>query len=223
MLDAMNLAAGAGVCTPVAVALIKPYREVLDLGVAPDILRAAFNAVHRANRHSHSEDYAAITLPSASNDRGIHGLGDTIAIFGSEEILEAVLQDSDMRKMKRRNMFAARIREAHLDHGDMGTYLARDRRHDKVSTGAAARQARRDARRAEHIAATRGQADGSRPDRVRPDGVIGRGFITLKADRKIDFVAGKAVWTGLPVTVSTYGLSSPGSIAVLPGAPHERA
>lgn len=217
-----QFAAGTGVCSPVSLVRIRPYREVLDLGVGPDILRAVFAAVHRANRHSTPENYAAITLPGAAAGRGLHGLGDGYAIFGTEEILDAVLEDVDLAKMRRRDMFAARIRDVDHEIGEMGTYLVRDRSREKGSDAATARQARRDARRVSHIAATCGRHAEPLKPRSRPAGGAG-GFVTLQADRKISFLAGQAVWEGRPVRVNTYGLSIATEPSILPGAPDERS
>ncbi|WP_027234199.1 type I-F CRISPR-associated endoribonuclease Cas6/Csy4 [Leisingera caerulea] len=222
MTSATSLAAGAGHCDPAFKVRIRPYREVLDLGAGPDILRAVFGAVHRANRHSSPQDFAAISLPAASGARGYQALGSTITLLGSEAILSAVVEDEGLSKLQRRDMFSARLREVDFEAGAMGTYLVRDRSPEKGSAAGSARQARRDARRAAHIAATRGSAAGreapaARP--VKPEGFMGGGFVTLKAGRKISFLAGKAVWTGSPVHVNSYGLSTLTGLSVLPAAP----
>ena len=213
-----GLKSNLGVCTPDAILQIKPYREILDLGAAPDIFRAFFGAVHRANRHSKT-GFAALSLPGSQSGYGIHALGDVLSIIGDETVLQTVLDDDMVRKLIRRDMFRARIRDLDAKNVNTGTYLVRDRRLEKVSTGGAARKARRDARRAAHIASTKGTAGPAAAKPIRLNDILGRGFMTYGPQRKLSFISGRAPYSGDEIKVNTYGMSIPSCPAVLPVKP----
>jgi hypothetical protein len=208
-----------GLCSPAATLQITPYREILDLGAAPELMRMVFGAVHSVNRNS-TTTYAAICLPGASRHRGLMQIGSRFVVVGSEEILNAVQNTDGFQTLKRRGLFHSSLRETQFEIGDTGSYLARTRKGD-AGRGKSARQARRDARRAAHIARTRGAAPDPKPSAIELPDTLGSGFVRLGQDKVIGFTAGKAAWTGEDVVVNTYGLSVPSKLSVMPVAPQD--
>lgn len=209
------LNSGLGICTPSHRLVITPTRATAELGAFPDLLQEVFAATHRVNRHSASAGYAAICLPQAGAGRGLQALGEEIALLGKEQLLQAILSDEKLLRLRRRGMFTGQVENHDFKSITAGHVLLRSRQiEDRVVGGQRLnRQARRDARRAAHITATSGQfAANQKPQ--KPERLTG--FVTLKEGPRIDFIARRAEYTGLPIMVSSYGLSRLNTLSVLP-------
>ncbi|WP_276606115.1 type I-F CRISPR-associated endoribonuclease Cas6/Csy4 [Paracoccus liaowanqingii] len=192
------------------------------MGAGPDIIRGIFAAVHHANRHSTRTDMAAITLPGArlkgevpKGARGFGDLGDTVVVFGSEDILDRIRSDHRLAKHCRNGALKARLREVSEKQGAEGVALTRIRSHEKKTEGWHRRNEARRARRAERIAQTAGTQLGYDKPSHRD--------IYIEAQHGVfDLAVHRGAYKGGPVEVNTYGLSRHSAPAFLPEAPDVR-
>jgi len=210
---------GLGLCKVEGRLALTLSTAAAQLGAAPDALRSIFSAVHSVNRRAKADERAALVLPELSRGYGIAMLGQAVEIFGSEAILADLLMEERIQKLKLRGMLSGRLRimPVDLQPGAVGCFLARTRKGEDKTSAAAERQARRDARRAEHIAATAGAARG-RPA-VAPTSLDRDCFLRLDGGLVMHMARGQGIWTGAPVEVCTYGLSRSGTPCILPSMP----
>lgn len=229
-----QLSTGVGACAPTHRIALRAIDDVLETGAFLDFIRPIFQALHRVNRHAASGQYLAIALPGAlrksdakslkitAGKRGLSDLGETIEIFGTEASLEAFLADEAIRRLARRGMVRSRdlrVKEVDFEIGDIGVAMSRNRSFDARSEGARRRQEARDARRAEHIAATKGQFGPAKPGKLPQRDV----FLSLGEGKHLDMVVTHGAYTGEEILVTTYGLSSPSRPAILPVSPERAA
>ncbi|WP_411839798.1 type I-F CRISPR-associated endoribonuclease Cas6/Csy4 [Paracoccus sp. ME4] len=210
-----ELAGGLGVCTPSHRLIINASSATTELGAFPDLHREVFAALHRVNRHSGASGYVAICMPDAAEGRGIEAMGNRFVLFGTEELLQAVLDDRNLAALSRRGMFRGRIREQDTDPAGSGMVLMRTQARVKhiPDSGLAARRARRDARRAAHIAETKGRF-GPSDKPAKPPRITG--YVMLRPGLRIDLISESRPWTGETILVNSYGLSTMTAPAVLP-------
>lgn len=214
--DVKNLSIGCGLCTPDQRLLIRPFPEMIALGIMPDVLRAVFSAVHRVNRKAFEDQRLALTLPEMDHGYGIHKLGSRIVVFGTTSLLDRVADDKDLMRLVDRGAFKIRRREVDCSPGDPGCFLVRSRDREPTTDQSLSRQQRRDQRRATHIQATAGRYAGAKKAKPIDLSMHPCAFVTMREGLKMNIRAGQKTWNGDDVIVSTYGLSTPSRIATLP-------
>ena len=144
----MMLNAGAGRCRADAQVSIRAATPVIELGAVADVLHAALNAAHHANRHADADDMLAVALPGLHMRRGQARPGHEVVLFGSERRLEAYLDLEGVATLRRRGMLVRpEIREAWMDEGETGTAYLRDRSVARRSPGTLRRAKARAERR----------------------------------------------------------------------------
>lgn len=204
-----TLNAGAGHCQPTHQVSVRPVRPVIEFGAVADVMHAALNAAHHANRHASHGDRVAVALPGLDVLRGVARPGHEIVLFGSEAALGAYLKLDGIRTLVRRSMVKdLEIGEAWMDLGQPGTAYVRDRQVAKHSPGAIRRARERAARRGVEM-----------PDDIamrRPDQTV----LALHFGSAVVHVREiEATISSEPLLVGTYGFSSSGTPAVLPILP----
>lgn len=208
MTDALNT--GKGRCYGSARLLIKPMRAVVELGALQDVVVAALNCVHHANRTGHADDFIAVALPQMHKGRDTMRLGHEIELIGSEASLARLNAMDGVATLRRRGMIEAiEIAETWLDVGATGAAYVRDRSCEKYTAG----WLRRTAARAER----RGKPLGKSPKRMR--GHDNGTLALFYGDAVIHVREVIAEVSEAPLIVSTYGFSSPVSPAILPVMP----
>lgn len=213
-----DLVEGIGTCHPKFRLRFAPAAEALQMGAGPDIYRGIFAAVHHANRRSTRDDLAAIVLPGArvtgevaKGEQGFGDLGNTVVVFGSEDLLKRIESDSRLAKYIDNGALKTRLREVDAEEGEEGVALTRIRSWEKKTEGWRRRNDARRARRAEHIAATAGTQEGyAKPAR--------RDLFVQMDHASLDLAVHRGVYRGGSVEVNTYGLSRQGQPAFLPEA-----
>lgn len=210
---------GLGLCKVEGRLALTLSTAAAQLGAAPEAFRTIFSAVHSVNRQAKSDDRAALVLPEMGQGYGMAVLGRSIEIFGSEAILAQVLAEPRIGALASRGLIAGRARVSPIlfQAGGQGCYLSRTQAGSPITDASIARQARRDERRRDHIAATVGAARG-RPALASPAPRKDL-FLRLDGGHVLHMVRGTGAWDGQPVEVSTYGLSLAGTRAILPATP----
>jgi hypothetical protein len=201
---------GKGRCEGSARLLIKPVQAVIELGALPDVLSAALNCVHHANRTGDAADFIAIALPQMHKGRDIMRPGHEIELIGSEASLSRLDGMDGIATLRRRGMIEAiEIGETWADPGTTGAAYVRDRASEKYTAG----WLRRTAARAER----RGKPVGQRLKRVCDQD---KNALTLfYGDAVLHIREVVAIVSEEPLLVSTYGFSNPASPAILPVLP----
>lgn len=201
---------GKGHCQASARLLIKPVRAVIELGALQDVLSAALNCVHHANRTGDVADFIAVALPQMHKGRDAMRSGHEIELIGSEACLYRLNTMDGIATLRRRGMIEDMdIGETWLDAGATGAAYIRDRAGEKYTAGWI--------RRSEARAARRGKPVGKRLQRPRRDDesalALHYGSTVLHVREVV------APVSEAPLIVSTYGFSSPVSPAILPVFP----
>ena len=208
MTGALNT--GKGRCHGSARLLIKPMRAVIELGALQDVVVAALNCVHHANRTGDADDFIAVALPQMHKGRDMTRLGHEIELIGSEASLARLDAMDGVATLRRRGMIEAiEIGETWLDVGATGAAYARDRSCEKYTAGWLRRTTAR--------AARRGKPLGKSPKRLPGHD---KGTLALfYGDAVIHVREVSAEVSEAPLIVSTYGFSSLVSPSVLPVMP----
>lgn len=208
-----TLAEGQGLCRVTASLVLKASPTAIELGAGDMAIMVALNAAHHINRHAPVDDFIAVALPGIRKGYGEPTPGFEIVAYGSPERLTALLECDGIRTLLRRGIIThPEILPCAIVEGTKGTAFVRDRREEKKSTGGRARQARRDAKRAAHIAQTAGQYAPVQP--ARPADFTS--VVTLNYSTRPVFVRTvPGIYSGA-LTVSTFGLSGAAQMAVLP-------
>lgn len=197
---------GLGMCQGSARLLIRPTRAAIELGAASDVLTAAMRAVHHSNRHGKPDDFIAMAFPTMHMGRNVMLPGNELELIGSGPSLTSFLSLEGIKKLTRREMIILpEIDEVYYDVGMMGAAYVRDRQTAKHTAG----WIRRSIARAER--------------RGKP---LGQSVVTKENDPKVLMLrCGDTVlhikeivapYTTGSLMVTTYGLSSTTSPAVLP-------
>lgn len=196
---------GAGLCRPEAMVSIRPVRAVVELGAVADVMRAALNAVHHANRHGEPDDRLAVALPGLHGRRGRMCPGLEVVVFGSPAALGRLLDLEGIHRLTRRGMVeTVETVEVEPMAGDPGTAFLRDRTAARPGPSAAKRLARRAAERGE----TRPEWIAGQPD---PTALALHYGSTVVHVRVVETVVADT-----PLIVGTYGFSARARPAVLP-------
>ncbi|MEH6786876.1 MAG: type I-F CRISPR-associated endoribonuclease Cas6/Csy4 [Paracoccus sp. (in: a-proteobacteria)] len=214
-----ELVEGIGTCDPKFRLKFTPAPEALQMGAGPDIYRGIFAAVHHANRRSTKDNLAAIVLPGArltgevaKGEQGFGDLGNSVVVFGSEDLLKRIKSDTRLAKHLGNGALKTRLREVDAEEGEEGVALTRIRSWEKKTEGWHQRNEARRARRAEHIAKTANTQEGyAKPAR--------RDFFVQMGRASLDLAVHRGVYRGGTVEVNTYGLSRNGTPAFLPEFP----
>jgi len=208
MTGALNV--GKGRCQGSARLLIKPVRAVIELGALQDVVLAALNCVHHANRTGPVDDFIAVALPQMHKGRDVMRLGHEIELIGSGTSLARLEGIDGLATLRRRGMIEAiDIGETWLNPGATGSAYVRDRNGVKYSPGWIRRTAARAERRGKPIGKCR------KPKRNHDD----RGLALFFGDAVLHIREVVAPVTDADLVVSTYGFSSPVAPAVLPVMP----
>jgi hypothetical protein len=198
---------GKGRCQGTARLLVKPVKAVIELGALQDVLTAALNCVHHANRTGGIEDFIAVAFPQMRKGREGIIAGHEVELIGSETALGRFSAMEGMAKLRRRGMIEdAEIGEVWMEPGETGAAYVRARSGEKYTEG----WIRRTAARAER----RGKPLGKKLRRIHSKDADSLALCyggTVVHVREIHGVFSEA-----PIMVSTYGFSSPVSPAVLP-------
>lgn len=216
------LLSGVGTCDPRFRLRFIPAPEALEMGAGPDIIRGIFATVHHANRHSTKDDLAAIVLPGArisgevpKGAQGFGDLGNTVTVFGTEDLLDRIRSDQRLAMHFRNGALKARLREVDEEVGAEGVALTRIRSWEKKTEGWRRRNEARRARRAEHIS----QTARTRPGYENP---ARRDLYVQMPKGVLDIAVHRGIYQGGTVEVNTYGLSRNSTPAFLPEAPDVR-
>lgn len=208
MTDALN--SGKGRCVASARLLIKPIKAVIELGAVQDVLSATLNCVHHANRTGDADDFIAVALPQMHKGRGAMRAGHEIELIGSEASLARLEMMDGIVTLRRRGMIEEiEIGETWIDPGATGAAYVRDRAVEKHTGG----WLRRTAARAER----RGKSLGKRSKHVTEHGANILALFYGNAVINVREVV--ATISESPLSVSTYGFSTPASPAILPVLP----
>lgn len=200
-----KLNTGKGLCTPSHTITIEPVRAAVELGAGPDVINAVINAMHHANRHNKRNDRIALALPNIQTGRVGMRSGFLIELIGSPQSLETIIKLEGMDKLERRGMIEPiEIVEAWLEPGDVGGAYVRIRTGEKYSPGGQRRMKARAKRRGISL------NNKLREQKEKVYLTINCGQIPIYIQQIVQ------VMTNEPLEVSTYGLSSPSSPAVLP-------
>ena len=204
-----TLNTGAGLCHPTHQLSIRPVQAVLELGALADVIHAALNAAHPANRQGDPEDRIAVALPSMDVRRGVARPGREVVVFGSAAALYAYLKLDGVQRLVRRAMVKdLETSEAFNRPGEGGTAYVRDRKAADHSPGTI--------RRARARAERRGVQMPERIDTRRPEPDV----LALHYGPAVVHVREVTATVGdRPLLVGTYGFSAPGAPAVLPILP----
>lgn len=200
---------GPGRCQPTHQLAIRPMQAVIELGAVADVLHAALNAAHHANRHGEPDDRIAVALPGLHVRRGVARPGHEVVLFGSKAVLDVYLKLDGIQTLVRRAMIKPlEVAEAFYNPGEPGTAYVRDRQAARRSPGAI--------RRARERAARRGIQMSQDIETCRADPALqalhfGSAVVHV---REIE-----AEVSSEPLLVSTYGFSSPTAPAALPILP----
>lgn len=201
-----RLEAGAGLCHAAAFVSIRPVRAVVELGAVADVVHAALNAVHHANRHGDQNDRIAVALPGLHLLRRRARPGQEIVLFGSETALGRYLALDGIKVLARRGMLdSPEAMPAWAIPGDPGTAFLRDRAAARRSPGALRRARARASRRGVGLP---DQVEGGPPDPATLALFYGPAVVHVRTMA--------ATVTDAPLVVSTYGFSSPQAPAILP-------
>ena len=201
---------GQGLCHPTHQLSIRPVLAAIELGAVPDVMHGALNAAHHANRQSAQDDRIAVALPGMHVHRGLARPGHEIVLFGSPDALIRVLTLEGVERLVRRGMTETlEVFEAFADPGERGTAYVRDRSKTALGPSAIRRMRRRATERGE----PEPEIGRQHPDRTVLALHFGSAVVHVRED--------EGTVSGGPVTVSTYGFSSPSSPAVLPVLPNQ--
>ncbi len=201
-----QLEAGAGLCRAAAFLSIRPVRAVVELGAVADVVHAALNAVHHANRHGDLDDRLAVALPGLHLCRRRARPGHEIVLFGSEAALGRYLTLDGIKVLARRGMLEPpEVMPTWVEPGEPGTAFVRDRAAARLSPGTLRRARARASRRG---IALPNQIEGSPPDPATLALFYGPAVVHVRTMA--------ATITDAPLLVSTYGFSSSQAPAVLP-------
>lgn len=204
------LNSGLGRCQGTARLLIKPLRAVIELGALQDVVLAALNAVHHANRTGDVADFLAVALPQMAMGRETMRLGHEIEVIGSEASLARLNALNGIQTLRRRGMIEALdITEAWPEPGATGAAYVRDRAGEKQTPGWVRR---------------------SRARALRREKPLGKGLSRPRAhdESALALFYGQSVLhirevvapqSDVALMVTTYGFSSPGAPAILPVLP----
>nr|WP_306265438.1 hypothetical protein [Pararhizobium sp. IMCC3301] len=205
----VDLNIGTGQCQGTTRLLIKPVEAVIELGASVDVMTKALGAVHHANRHAAIDDFIAVALPGMRKGRNCMLPGHEIELIGSEVSLMNLLALDGISSLKKRGMLTeTEIFECYSDAGETGAAYVRDNTCAKHTAGWVRRSIERAERRGKPV---------GQPVKVRDNDLsalklqIGSGIIHV---REVLGVIGEG-----PIMVSTYGFSSPNSLAILPVMP----
>lgn len=205
-----DLNSGKGMCQGSARLLIKPLRAAIELGALQDVVLAALNTVHHANRTGDTADFVAVALPQMSMGREAMHLGHEIELIGSEVSLARLNGMDGIATLRRRGMIEALdIGETFADPGATGAAYIRDRMGEKFTPGWIRRSKARAARREKPLGV------GPRRPRAHDESALalyfGHAVIHVR-----EMVAPQS---DAPLLVSTYGFSSRAAPAILPVFP----
>lgn len=204
-----ELSAGMGLCRATAQLSVRPVRAVIELGAVADVIHAALNAAHHANRQGDPDEMIAVALPGLHLHRGVARPGHEVMLFGSEDALGRYMDLDGVRTLVRRGMVAAfDVTEAWPEAGAPGTAYLRDR--------SVARPGPSALRRLHARAERRGVAG---PDRIEPRAPDLTVLALHYGPSVVHVRELEAQVTDAPLRVSTYGFSAPGTPAVLPIQP----
>lgn len=201
-----SLETGAGLCRPTHQLSIRPVPAVVELGALPDLIHAALNAVHHANRHGAPNDRIAVALPKMHVQRGVAYPGSEIVLFGSQTALDRYIALEGIQRLARRGMVRdLEATEAFGQPGERGTAYVRDRNAAKRSPGAVRRARARAERRGITL-----------PDRIDTQ-PVNRAVLALHFGSAVVHVREvEGEFSGGSLSVGTYGFSASGSPASLP-------
>jgi len=178
----------------------------MDLGALADVVCAALNAVHHANRRGPPDDRIAVALPQLHVCRGRARPGSEIVLFGAQSALDRCIALEGIQRLSRRGMVRdLDIMEAFSPPNARGTAYVRDRQADRRSPGAL--------RRARARAERRGVA---RPDAVAAQPPSPALLALYFGSAVVHVRAVELEMTAEPLMIGTYGFSAMGSPAVLP-------
>lgn len=213
MNDASHLNAGQGQCRATASLLLRATPSAIDLGAGGMAVAVGLNAVHHVNRHAPHDDFLAVSLPGIEKGYSDPTPGFEIEVFGSAERLAKLIATDGIAQLMRRGALARpEVMDFEVMEGEPGTAFVRDRREERKSPGGRARQARRDARRADVIAETKGRhAPSGKPRKANFSQVV-----TLHYGTRPIFVRTVTGTCSGDILVSTYGFSSSEAPSVLP-------
>ncbi len=201
-----TLQSGLGSCLPTHQLSIRPVVAVIELGALADVIHAALNAAHHANRHGVPDDRIAVALPGMHVHRGIARPGSEVVLFGSKSALERYLALEGMQRLMRRGMVRDIIvMDATNQPGERGTAYIRDRQAARRSQGAVRRARARAERRGVKF-----------PDEIETRQVSQAMLALHFGTSAVHIREIEAEITVGPLSIGTYGFSSVGAPAVLP-------
>jgi hypothetical protein len=205
-----ELNSGRGRCHGTARLLIKPVRGVIELGALQDVVLAALNAVHHANRTGEATDFLAVALPQMAMGRDVMRLGHEIEVIGSEASLARMDALEGIQTLRRRGMIEAlEIAETWPETGATGAAYIRDRAGEKHTPGWIRRSKARALRREKPL--------GKSLARPRANDESALALFYGQSVLHVREVV--ALQTEAPLMVSTFGFSSPSAPAILPVLP----
>ena len=208
-----HLTAGQGRCRVAASVSLKAAPSAVHLGAGDMALMGCLNALHHVNRHAPVDDFLAAALPGLHKTHAGLMPGHELVVFGSPERIDMLIGTEGVGRLVKRGALL-QPEASTLDdvNGEGGMAFVRDRREERKTPGARARQARRAARRATHISETAGKHGRAGPARKADF----TGLITLHYGDTPLFVRAVAGICASEIQVSTYGFSTAGEIAALP-------
>jgi len=211
----IGLSAGKGTCPLESMLVVDMDAQSLEMGLGKTLLKVIFNAAHRINRHSRTDDFVALQLPDLGSRAGVKGIdtaGSRVCLFGRRSTLDKVIQDLDFLRFEKRQSLEFTFGKIPADC--QARALVRNRACEKFSPGRAKRDAARRERRQAHITATSGQYSDNRKARPQRDF-----HIQLDSGVCLDILAVDGGPLATEVSVSTYGLSSAAEPQFLPLVP----
>lgn len=201
-----DLNIGQGQCQGTARLLIRPVRAAIQLGAAEDVLNASLRAVHHANRRGRPDDFIAIGFPAMRMGRDIMQAGHDLELVGSATSLSGFLSLDGIERLRHRGMIEMpQVEEVHFDPGTVGAAYVRDHRAYKHTAGWIRRSKARAERRGKPLGKDI-KTKGHDPKMLTIS--VGDGLLHVR-----EVVA---TYSGSSLIVSTYGLSSASTPAVLP-------
>lgn len=204
-----TLETGAGLCHPTHQLSIRPTRAVIELGALADVIHTALNAVHHANRHGAPDDRIAVALPGMHVRRGVARPGSEVVLFGSQASLDLYLTLEGMQRLLRRGMVhGLEIMDAFGQPSERGTAYIRDRQAARRSPGAVRR------------ARARAERRGVKTSDVIETRQASPAILALHYGSAVVHVREiEAEIPEGPLSIGTYGFSSPNVPGVLPILP----
>ena len=201
-----QIGSGPGRCPLEFFVSLRPVRAAIELGAGVDVMHAALNAAHHANRHGRSDDRLAVALPGLHCRLGRARPGHEVVVFGSEAALGRLLALDGIATLRRRGLLVEpEVVRAFCEPGASGTAFLRDRSAARGSPGVL--------RRAHERAIRRGSAA---PPTDRTEQIDPSMLALYFGPAVVHVRALQAKVTDQPLMVSTYGFSSPQAPALLP-------